>query len=109
MPGVTKGGSQLSKTAAILMQPLGIVARGLVRGYQLFVSPVLPGSCRFYPTCSTYAIDAFTHHGFLKGGWMAIRRIARCHPWGTSDFDPVPGSPLSNNCCSQHGLTTESK
>ncbi|MDP6108796.1 MAG: membrane protein insertion efficiency factor YidD, partial [Rhodospirillales bacterium] len=59
-------------------------ATGLIRGYQLLVSPVLPGNCRFYPTCSSYAIDAFTHHGPLKGAWLSIHRIARCHPWGES-------------------------
>jgi uncharacterized protein len=67
---------------------------GFVRGYQLLISPVLPGSCRFYPTCSHYAIDAFSHHGLVKGSWLSLTRILRCHPWGESKFDPVPGSPL---------------
>jgi len=99
----------LNKTAAILTQPLNWLARRLVRGYQLFVSPVLPGSCRFYPTCSAYAMDALTQHGFFKGGWLSLRRIARCHPWGTSDFDPVPGPSLAERRCDCHGLTTEPK
>lgn len=72
-------------------------AAGLIRGYQLFVSPVLPGSCRFYPTCSNYAIDAYRHHGLLRGTWLTVSRIGRCHPWGESKFDPVPGSELDTH------------
>ncbi|MEZ5669779.1 MAG: membrane protein insertion efficiency factor YidD [Alphaproteobacteria bacterium] len=63
---------------------------GLVRGYQLFVSPVLPMACRFQPTCSNYAIEAITRHGPLRGSWLAARRIARCHPLGGHGYDPVP-------------------
>ncbi|MHA1598056.1 MAG: membrane protein insertion efficiency factor YidD [Alphaproteobacteria bacterium] len=99
----------MNKIAAILTRPLAMLARGLVRGYQLFVSPVLPGSCRFYPTCSTYAIGALSTHGFLKGGWLAIRRIARCHPWGTSDYDPVPDASTDEHRCAHHAMTTEAK
>ncbi len=72
-----------------------MLLQGLVRGYQLLISPVLPGSCRFYPTCSCYAVDALGQHGALKGSWLALRRILRCHPWGGSEFDPVPGSDLA--------------
>jgi len=77
-----------------LRQLPGRIAMGLIRGYQLLVSPVLPGSCRFYPSCSSYAIDAFAHHGVFKGSWLTVVRLARCHPWGESKFDPVPGSSL---------------
>lgn len=68
----------------------------LVKGYKLILSPVLhtlggPGSgCRFTPTCSEYAIEALEKHGALKGGWLALKRIARCHPWGGHGHDPVP-------------------
>lgn len=62
----------------------------LVRAYQLAISPLLPPSCRFYPTCSCYAIEALQRHGFLKGGWLAVRRIGRCHPWHPGGDDPVP-------------------
>jgi putative membrane protein insertion efficiency factor len=62
----------------------------LVRGYQLAISPFLPPSCRFYPTCSCYAIEALQRHGPLKGLWLAIRRIGRCHPWNPGGHDPVP-------------------
>ena len=64
---------------------------GLARGYQLLISPVLPQTCRFDPTCSEYAIEAVQVHGAARGGWLAVRRIARCHPWGgSSGYDPVP-------------------
>ena len=61
-----------------------------IRFYQLFTSPVLPPACRFYPTCSAYALGAIMTHGVLRGGWLALRRLARCHPWGGSGYDPVP-------------------
>lgn len=62
----------------------------LVRGYQLFISPFVPPSCRFHPTCSHYAIEALQKHGAIHGLWLAIRRIARCHPWHPGGHDPVP-------------------
>ena len=63
----------------------------LVREYQMLVSPFLPpNTCRFYPTCSAYAIDAVRKYGPLKGAWMAIKRIAKCHPYHPGGYDPVP-------------------
>ncbi len=62
----------------------------LVRLYQLTLSPWLGANCRFQPTCSAYAIEALETHGVIRGGWLALCRIARCHPWGGSGFDPVP-------------------
>ena len=73
------------------------IIRLLIRGYQRFLSPVLhfiggPGSgCRYQPTCSEYFLQAVMHHGVLKGSWLGIKRIARCQPWGSHGFDPVPG------------------
>ncbi len=61
-----------------------------VRLYQLVLSPIMPPRCRHLPTCSDYAIEALREHGVRRGGWLAARRIARCHPFGTSGFDPVP-------------------
>ncbi len=62
----------------------------LLRFYQLAVSPWLGPSCRFTPTCSQYAIEAFSRYGAFKGGWLTIRRLIRCHPWGGCGHDPVP-------------------
>lgn len=69
---------------------LGRFLIGIVRGYQLLVSPWTPPSCRFTPTCSQYAIEAIGRHGSARGAWLALRRITRCHPWGGHGFDPVP-------------------
>ena len=68
----------------------GRILACVARLYQLVVSPVMPPSCRHLPTCSDYAIEALREHGALRGGWLTARRIARCHPFGTSGFDPVP-------------------
>jgi putative membrane protein insertion efficiency factor len=61
-----------------------------VRAYQWFISPLLPPSCRYEPTCSVYAIEAFQRHGLLRGSFLTARRLLRCHPWGGSGYDPVP-------------------
>lgn len=62
----------------------------LVRIYQYLISPLLPSACRYTPTCSHYTIEALKTHGLLKGGWLSIKRIFSCHPWGGKGFDPVP-------------------
>jgi len=62
----------------------------LVKIYQIFISPLFPSSCRYTPTCSNYTIEALQKHGLFKGGWLSIKRIASCNPWGGSDHDPVP-------------------
>jgi len=61
-----------------------------VRGYRLLFSPWVGFNCRYHPTCSAYALEALARHGGMKGGWLAARRIARCHPWGGSGIDNVP-------------------
>ncbi len=61
-----------------------------VRGYRLLVSPLLAPRCRHLPTCSEYALEALGAHGAARGAWLTLRRLARCHPWGTSGYDPVP-------------------
>jgi len=63
---------------------------GLVRLYRLLVSPLLPPSCRFHPSCSAYAQEALSRHGAARGGWLAARRLARCHPFCEGGIDPVP-------------------
>jgi len=62
----------------------------LVRFYQTGISPFLPATCRYQPTCSHYMMGALKKHGLLKGGWLGIKRIASCHPWGGKGYDPVP-------------------
>lgn len=63
---------------------------GLVRGYQLLVSPLLGPTCRYYPSCSAYAVQALQVHGAVKGSWLAARRLLRCHPWSPGGVDHVP-------------------
>lgn len=74
------------------MKWLGIL---FVKAYQLVLSPFVGGACRFEPSCSTYAITAFEQYGLWRGGWLAVRRISKCHPFGPHGFDPVPGDPRS--------------
>ncbi len=69
------------------MRTLALLA---IRLYQLLVSPLLPPACRFYPSCSQYAASAISTHGVARGGWMALRRLARCHPWHPGGVDFVP-------------------
>jgi uncharacterized protein len=62
----------------------------LIRIYQYTISPLLPPSCRYVPTCSAYGVEAITKYGPFKGGWLTIKRISKCNPWGGSGYDPVP-------------------
>lgn len=62
----------------------------LIRCYRRFISPLFPPCCRFYPTCSTYAMQAIEKYGAAKGGWLALKRIIRCHPFNDGGYDPVP-------------------
>lgn len=72
------------------MSPLARLLALPIRAYRLALSPWLGMQCRFQPTCSAYALEALERHGALRGGWLALRRVGRCHPWGGSGFDPVP-------------------
>jgi putative membrane protein insertion efficiency factor len=72
----------------------GIVARVLITGvigYQRFISPLIPPRCRFYPSCSQYAVESLRVHGAARGLWLTVRRLARCHPFNPGGYDPVPG------------------
>jgi len=62
----------------------------LIKLYQWLISPLFPGSCRFTPTCSQYGVEAIRKYGPFKGGWLTLKRIGRCHPWGGHGHDPVP-------------------
>ena len=73
------------------------VLKFLIRGYQLAISPLLGPSCRFYPSCSHYALEAIDTHGALRGTWLTIKRISRCHPFHEGGFDPVPGRCLNHS------------
>lgn len=66
------------------------LALGLIRIYQRLISPLLPPSCRFVPSCSQYGLEAIAHFGLIKGGWLAVTRIVRCHPLNPGGYDPVP-------------------
>ena len=68
---------------------LGILI-GFIKFYKIAISPFTPAACRHVPTCSTYAIEALQKHGPIHGLWLAIKRISKCHPWGTHGYDPVP-------------------
>jgi uncharacterized protein len=81
----------------------GLALRGLIRLYQLLVSPLLGPRCRYWPSCSDYAAEAIRLHGAIGGSWLALRRLLRCHPWGGSGYDPVPAVnarhlPSCNDC-----------
>ncbi len=66
------------------------VLTALLRAYRYAVSPMLGARCRFHPSCSAYALEAIAAHGALRGSWLAVRRVARCHPWHPGGYDPVP-------------------
>ena len=68
----------------------------LIRFYQIAISPYTPASCRYTPTCSQYVIESLQIHGLFKGGWLGIKRISKCHPWGGSGYDPVPEKEVDN-------------
>ncbi|HEY9014463.1 MAG TPA: membrane protein insertion efficiency factor YidD [Gemmatimonadales bacterium] len=76
-------------TSDLLSIPRRLV-QAAIRGYQLLISPLLPPSCRFTPSCSQYALEAVGRHGALRGMWLAARRVVRCHPFHPGGFDPVP-------------------
>ena len=72
------------------------LALGMIRFYKRFISPILPSSCRFEPTCSMYTYEAIEVHGVIKGSWLGIKRISRCHPLNPGGYDPVPPKECSD-------------
>ncbi len=80
----------LKEVYKILVKLLAVPFILLIKIYQLLISPLFPSTCRYTPTCSHYIAEALKKHGLLKGGWLGVKRISRCHPWGGSGYDPVP-------------------
>ncbi len=68
-----------------------------IRLYRYAISPMMASHCRFYPSCSCYAQEAIENHGLLRGGWLSLRRLGRCHPWNPGGYDPVPSNTPSNS------------
>ncbi len=89
--GAVIGGAERPTTLlGWLLAPLTLILIALIRLYQLLISPGLPASCRFSPSCSQYTLDAVRRYGALKGAWLGVRRLVRCHPWHPGGYDPVP-------------------
>lgn len=81
------------------VSPIAASLRGLIHIYRWTVKPFLPPSCRYTPSCSAYALEALKAHGALRGSWLAVKRIGRCHPWGGFGYDPVPAKSAPPDDC----------
>ncbi|WP_136067709.1 membrane protein insertion efficiency factor YidD [Modicisalibacter radicis] len=86
--------------ARLLRRILTVLLVGLLKVYQYLISPLLGPRCRFWPSCSNYAIEALRLHGPARGGWLALKRIAKCHPWHAGGIDPVPACDDCGNASS---------
>jgi uncharacterized protein len=73
-----------------MRSPLAWIAIGLLRAYRFLISPLYGQVCRYHPSCSAYALDAVRRFGAVRGCWLSVRRVARCHPWAAGGYDPVP-------------------
>lgn len=73
-----------------MRSPLRAILIGLLKAYRFAISPLYGQVCRYHPTCSAYALEAVTQYGGIKGSWLAVRRLGRCHPWAAGGYDPVP-------------------
>lgn len=93
-------GVGLTRVGAFIVRLPGRVLLGLLWLYQRFISPLTPPSCRYYPSCSQYAVIAVRRHGALRGSWLAVRRLGRCHPWTAGGVDDVPPARETS---AQHG------
>ncbi len=93
-PGAASAPDRRSRLARLASLPL----IALIKGYQYGISPLLGPRCRFWPSCSNYALEAIRHRGPYRGGWLALKRIGKCHPWHEGGIDPVPGGPSEALC-----------
>jgi len=84
------------------INPIKWLLLNLIKGYRLFISPLLGRSCRFYPTCSSYSLQAIERYGVLKGLWLSLKRIARCHPYHPGGYDPLPEPENKNKRNHEH-------
>lgn len=79
------------------MSPLARIFHTLISIYRVTLALLIPGQCRYLPTCSEYGLEAVKRHGAITGGWLTIKRVSRCHPWAGHGLDPVPLNPNSSN------------
>jgi len=86
--------SMAKARASLFMRKLALIP---IRIYRYAISPMMASHCRFFPTCSCYAQEAIENHGLLRGGWLSLRRLGRCHPWNPGGYDPVPSITPSNS------------
>jgi putative membrane protein insertion efficiency factor len=80
---------------------------GLLKAYRAVISPLYGNVCKYYPSCSAYALEAVTLHGAAKGSWLAARRLASCHPWSLGGYDPVPGTPAADEWAREQAEKTK--
>lgn len=82
-----------------------LVLIGLLKAYRALISPLYGNVCKYYPSCSAYALEAVTVHGAAKGSWLAARRLGSCHPWAAGGYDPVPGTPAAQAWAAEQAAT----
>lgn len=80
----------MNRLITLLTYPIKLAFLLIIKVYQLFISPLTPPGCRYHPSCSVYSAEAIKKYGAIKGGWLALKRILSCNPWGGSGYDPVP-------------------